>query len=614
MRHKLLLAYDYTRLALSGNALIYRRDKVMTIDYRVRESGIAVPAGVDVQILERIAELEFASEDIGWIDLGSAGEGFEFSRNFVQSIVRTARLTWLKNPIVQRGVNVKADYIFGRQVNIHAPDEAVNEVIQAFLNDTHNQTEFTAQAARIQKERELQTDGNIFFVLIPHLRTGKVRIRTIDVEEITDIITDPNDRKASWYYKREYNEQTFNYATGANESRKKTVYYRDWRNVPTIPRTVIGDAPVISGQYIYHIKVGGFSNWKFGISEIYSALDWTKAYKVFLENWSTIVAAYARFAFKVTTTGGKPGVDQAVKRLSTTQTTTQSESNPKPTTGSSFVRQAGTDIDPIRTAGATTSAEDGRRLLLMVCAAFGLPETFFGDVSVGTLATAKSLDRPTELMISNRQTLWTDIYNDILQFVLYYAVSAIDGPLRSFGDVAENEYGETIVNFDTTIDTHIDIDFPSVVERDPAQTIAALVQGATFDSKTPTIIPDQRLLARIVLSVLGEDNIDQLLETMYNEDGTPKIVNTPAVQPGAPAGTPGKPNDPANPDNPAAPGASGAGAPDVLAEAAATLRASIDQLREALYPADRRVSLGEIAPHLSTPAVPEIDIDSFMKP
>jgi len=253
-------------------------------------------------------------------------------------------------------------------------------------------------------------------------------------------------------------------------------------------------------------------------------------------------------------------------------------------------------------------------LLLMVCAAFGLPETFFGDVSVGTLATAKSLDRPTELMISNRQVLWADIYNDILQFVLYYAVSAIDGPLRAFGDVNVNEYGEPVVNFDDTLDTHIDIDFPSVVERDTTQTIAAIVQGATFDGKTPTIIPDMRLLARLVLSELGENDIDQLIEAMYNEDGTPKIINTPAVQPGGFGGQPGgAPNDPSNPANPAAPG-NAPGAPDPLAEAAATLRASIDQLREALYPADRRVALTDVLPSYDPQAPLGVDVDAFMKP
>lgn len=587
---------------------------MMTVDYRVRESGIEVPALLDLQIKERIAELEFAAEDAeGWLPLGLTDGAFEFSRGFITTITRLSRLTYVKNPIIQRGVNVKADYIFGRQVTIHAPDEDVNAVIRAFLEDSHNQTVFSSQIARIQKERELQTDGNIFFVLIPHLRTGKIRIRTLDVDEVTDIICDPDDRTAAWYYKREYTEKRFNFASGTYEDAKRIVYYRDWRNKPPIDRSVIGSNPVMGNQYIYHIKVGGFSNWKFGVPETYSAIDWAKAYRMFLENWSSIVAAYASFAFAVTTTGGKPGVTAAAKQLGTSISTSSGERNPKPVAASTFVKQEGTEIEPIRTAGATTSAEDGRRLLLMVCAAFGIPETFLGDVSVGTLATAKSLDRPTELMISNRQVLWADIYNDILQFVLYYAVSAIDGPLRGLGAIEVNEYGENVVTFDDPDIAHIDIDFPSVVESDTLQTIQAIVQGATFDGKTPTILNDARMLARMVLTALGENDIDQLLDAMYNEDGTPK--NDLAPKPAQPV--PGAPIDPNAPPAGAMPqNAPPAPSGDPLAEAAYQLRTSIDQLREALYPSSA-VPLGAVMHRdLNTreSALPLVDVDAFMKP
>lgn len=571
-------------------------------DYRIRESGMLVPAGLTVQARERIAELEFATEDLEWLALGNLENAFEFSRQFNTSITRVARLTYLKNPIVQRGVKVKADYVFGRGVNIQAKDKDVNNVIQAFLNDPRNQTEFTSQIARLDKERELQTDGNIFFVLIPHMQTGKIRIRTINADEMTDIICNPDDRKESWYYKREYTESTFNFESGQYVTEKKIAFYRDWRYKPDVDRTSIGSSPVIDGQYIYHIKVGGFSDWKFGVSELYSAIDWTKAYKIFLENWSTIVAAYARFAYKVTTTGGKPGVQAATKRLSTTVSTSAGETNPKPTTASTFVAQEGTTIDPIRTSGATTSAEDGRRLLLMVCASFGLPETFFGDVSVGTLATAKSLDRPTELMISNRQTLWTDIYKDIIDFVMFYAVSAIDGPLRAFGEVTVNEYGESVVTFDDTIDTHIDIDFPSVVESDTKTSVEAINTGAAY-------IPDDRLLTRLVLGALGENDIDTLLEAMYNEDGTPKQPKPAAAPATNPLNLLADPNATAD--------ASG----DPLAEAARQLRESVEALRASLYPSmtsragERNHSdRNHNERNHSEPELVIVDRDAFMRP
>jgi hypothetical protein len=518
----------------------------MLDNYRQNESGIYVQ-GLEHQLKERIAELELAQEDQGWLALGNAGTSFEFSRPFVTTITRLARLMYLKNPLVNRGVNVRAAYVYGRGVNIQAKDETINDVIQAFLDDDHNQTELTAHAARVAKERELQTDGNIFFVLVPHRLTGHIRIYTIDVDEVTNIITNPANRKASWYYKREWIEVETNFDTGDTKEVRKAAYYRDWRNKPDIERKRIGAIDVVEEQFVYHVKTGGFSNWKFGISEFYSAIDWAKAYKSFLENWSTIVAAYARFAFKVTTTGGKAGVAAAKTKLATTVSTTTGEHNPAPSTGANVVMQQGNDIEPIRTQGAQTSAEDGRRLLLMVAATFGLPETFFGDVSVGTLATATSLDRPTELMLTDRQTLWADIYQDILDFVLFKAVTAISGPLRTLGDVITNEYGEEDIVFNESINDRVVVTFPPIVQHSLQEQMTAITQGAAY-------IPDVRELTRMVLSALGENDVDEMIAQLY-PDGAP--VSAPAVDPNI-------------------------NAVDTLGQAAQDMRAAIEALREAL--------------------------------
>jgi hypothetical protein len=496
----------------------------MSDNYRLTASGISVPAFVSTSkprdLIERIAELETGNDDGGaWLTLG--GEDFEFSRSFVTDTAKLARIFYLKNPLIRRGCSVKADYVFGRRVSISARDELINDVVQIFLNDERNQTEFTSHAARLQKEIELQTDANIFFVLLPEPRSGRVRMRTIPADEVTEIISNPADKKESWYYKREWIEKRVNLETGQTEDAKQVAYYQDWRYAPAEPVTKIGGSNVIAGAFVYHIKTGGFSEWKFGISELYAGLSWAKAYTKFLENWATIVSAYARFAFKVTTAGGKKGMDAAKRKLSTTLGVASAETNPAPAAGASIVMQDGNDIAPIRTAGATTTAEDGRRLLLMVAATFGLPETFFGDVSVGTLATATSLDRPTELMLANRQALWADIYNDILQFVIKQAVIAPDGALRSIAQMGENEYGEAEIVFDDGVDPTLNIAFPSVVEIDPGATINAIIAGATFDGKQPSIINDPKLLARMVLVTLGVNDVDTIVNELYPEDGPP---------------------------------------------------------------------------------------------
>src|SRR5438477_4821568 len=107
--------------------------------------------------------------------------------------------------------------------------------------------------------------------------------------------------------------------------------------------------------------------------------------------------------------------------------------------------------------GATVAADDGRRLLLMVCAGTGWPETFFGDVSVGTLATARSLDRPTELRLRNRQTLWSDIIIDIAQFV-------IDKKLESTQGLKKGQ-----------VDRTINTAFPPIVQHDVKEIVDAIV-------------------------------------------------------------------------------------------------------------------------------------------
>lgn len=499
------------------------------------------PSARDRFLTERLAELEnFIAEDRDWIQLGAYNEDQQFSRQGLQAIGRIARLMYIANPLINRGVSVKADYVWGRGVNISAKDETINELVQQFLDDRYNQVELTSQPARVQKEIELQCDGNIFFAFIIEPISGRVRIRTIPVDEITEMITDPGDKKQVHYYRREWQEVSVNLETDTTETKSRIAYYPDWQYWQTHKqRATIGDHEVINVP-VYHVKVGGFSDWKFGVGEVHSALYWAKAYNKFLSNWATLMAVYARFALKITTSGGQQGRDSAKAKIGTTITGASAvDRNPPPATGSAFLRSQNeqgvtqADVDVVRTAGATTSAEDGRRLLLMVCAALGIPETFLGDVSVGTLATAKSLDRPTELAFVNRQQLWTFIHHVIIDFVIYCSAKAPKGIVATakIATIGKNEYGEDVIEWQDDVNAHVDIDFPSVVEHDLQAYIGAVKSAATLDGQTPSLLNDNRMLARMMLTALGENDIDELLDKLYplDSDGNP-IETEPQTQ------------------------------------------------------------------------------------
>jgi len=464
-------------------------------------------------LVERLTELELQLENEGWQVL-TGGMDRELSRDALRTINRLARLNWLKNPLIQRGVNVQSYYVFGQGLEISANDDEINEMVQKFLDDAKNQTELTSHQALLLKEAELTLFGNLFFVFFVNAKTGHIRVRTVPVDEIDEILCNPEDAKDPWWYKRTYEERSLN-----GKASTKTVYYRDWRYEGT-DRPTDGE---ISPAPMYHVKVGGLSDMRFGVSEVYAALDWARAYKNFLEDWSTIVRAYSRFAWQVNVQT-KAGMVAARSKLRTTVSDGVAETNPSPVTGSSFIGTPGTNIQPIRTAGATTSAEDGRRLLLMVAASAGLPESFFGDVSVGTLATARSLDRPTELKFVSRQTLWGDTLRAILYYALLQAVRAgeIKGNIISDDDGVPQLELPPAVNPDTgqmeERDLSFNVSFPPVLEHDVATTVDSIVKAATLGGSAMAGTIDERTLTRMLLTALGEDNIDALMDIIYPPD------------------------------------------------------------------------------------------------
>ncbi len=472
---------------------------------------------------ESIAELELALEDVGWIHMALMGE-LEFSRDGLRRINDLARLMYLKNPLIQRGVNVQAFYVFGQGVAIAAKHPDVNEVIQGFLDDEKNKAELTSHQARLGKEVELQLFSNLFFCFFTNARTGRVRIRTIPVAEIVDIHTNPDDKKEPWYYKRVWMQTELDTASGIAMSTSKTAYYPDWHYKPEKakrPRE-IGGNPVEWDSPVYHVKTGGLPDMLFGVSEVYAAIDWARAYKEFLENWSSLVKAYARFAWrgKAKTAAGAAAMKAKLGTTLGGQGT--SETNPPPVAASAAFMTEGMDLQPIRTAGATTSADDARRLLLMVAAATGLPETFFGDTQVGALATAKSLDRPTELKMVSRQTLWRDILSGICSYVILQAVKAN----RLTGTVVEDEEDHTESvelpidpGTGAPIDATVDVNFPPILEHDVGAVVDAIIKAATLDGKAPAgTIPDTETLARMLLTALGEPDVDGMVAHLFPED------------------------------------------------------------------------------------------------
>jgi len=474
---------------------------------------------------ERIEELELALEDINYIRLLAASEQ-EFSREGLFRITRLGRVMAIKNPLIKRGIQVHQIYTWGQGISVTTNQEEVTELLMQFWDNYENRKELTSLRALVDKQKVLHTDGNIFVVLVVNAVKGTVTIRNLPFSDIDDVITDPNDKKAVWYYVRK--------KVNASD-RTPAKVYPNWSyllkgpanlaKLPALPddaKKRLGTHEIVKDQFVYHIRKGGFADWKYAVPTVYAAIDWAKAYKEFLEDWLSIVRAYRKYAWKVTTPDSRT---QQKTRDAMANVASQPPAvgvNQLPPSmpfmpGATAVTREGNDIEPMRTSGATIGIDDGRRVLLMVCAAFGLPETYFGDVSVGTLATADSLDRPTELMFKLEQSDWISRLSDIFMAVIavaYYS-QALGGALKSILQI--DTEGNFVWNVDPQF--HLEITFPPIVVGTKTEEVSAITSAASY-------LGDPRTVQRMLLVALGEDDVDEMLESL------PEVVNDiPAFRP-----------------------------------------------------------------------------------
>lgn len=477
--------------------------------YRESPTGLMLPSSqpvsessreydLTVALLEsRIGELEMRLQEQGWMKLD--GGGREFSRETFDNLVELARVSYLKNPIINRAVEIGALYVWGQDISVTVEDEDVQAVVDRFWKDNHNV--LTGQQASRLLEVELEVTGNVFLALFPDKASGSVHVRPMPMEEIRQIVSNPEDRAEVWYYLRGWQEQP----VGGGSPVKRSAFYPDWRYRPaTKPDSIEVNQQQVEIRWetpIVHVKAGAFPHWRWGVSEVYAALDWAKAYKELLEDDATRSRALAKFAWKLSTQGGKNAVAAAKTRIGTTIGGGVGETNPPPGTGSMFIGGQGVDLDPIKIAGATLNPDHSRPARLMASAALGISDHFF-DADVGNHATASTLDRPTELRFSERRSMWVDLLGDIIQFVIDRDLEAPAGILR-FTPIEE---ARAVV-----------LAFPDLLEKSVTARVEAVVTAATLDGKEQagTIAPDT--VSRLLLSALNVDDIDGELEKLADQ-------------------------------------------------------------------------------------------------
>lgn len=458
---------------------------------------------VSGKLRETFWELELALDDRGWKRMEALAQ-YEFSRYGIQQIILASRLYFIKNPLIRRGVMLTAYYVFARGLEIHSENEAADAVIQEFL--AANEKEF-GHTGLVEKEQSRHTDGNLFFAFFSKESDGAVQVRTIDAVEIQEIITDPDDSSVEWYIRRMYSKTRLDAGTGNVVTEQVDEWYPalDFveSNAPLL--SMIAGKPVQTKTPVLHVKAGGLPKWHFGCPLVYAAIDWARAYRKLMENYCSKEEALSRFTWNMETKGGQQAIQNFQNVLTTTlgDGGTSVERNPAPNVASTFVTGPGNKLTPIPTANMISDPDIGRPVGQMAAAALDLPETMlFGRADVGNLATAESLDRPTELKFLFIQQVWREILTKILKYVVKRSSLAPSGKMKEAIKAA--------------VDIQIIVKFPAVLEHSIKDQVDAIVRAITLASTDGQAYGiDLRTGVGLLLAEFGVEKPEVILDLMF---------------------------------------------------------------------------------------------------
>lgn len=502
----------------------------------------------------------------------------EFSRWGIQQIILLSRLYYIKNPIVRRLVDVCAIYVFGQGVEISSPDPDANDAIKAFME--RNQKTL-GQCALTDLERRKDYDGNLFFAFFTNNDTGDTNVRTIDATEMQEIVTEPEDADTELFFKRQYFEKTFVTQTGMFQTAGKVAWYpslNHWQDVQDgkAPKeTDIDGREIMWDVPVHHRKCGTAGKWLFGCPRIYPMLDWAKASRKFLEHCMAVKAALAQIAMTITTKGGQQALEGVKQQLQSTVATGNSswyEQNPTAVAGSIWASGPGTQLAAFKSQGQGGDPEEVRQYKLMCCMVKGVPETFLADVSTGNLATATSLDRPTELAFMSFREEWREDLCVIVKFALRNSLKAPNGKVREAMtkrsadlkviDIREArrerkadgswKYIEAVAKKDKPSEIEITVTFPAIREGDIPALVTATVSALTLGQAQGVTGIDQKAGIVQLMTLLGIDKAEEIAEEMFPEaeyepDRTEELAAKkdqtlnppPPVAPPAPGAVPG---------------------------------------------------------------------------
>lgn len=444
-------------------------------DVKLRELAPVDELAVLIREATQSVEDMLSLEDSGWINLSGQSNDTITAADRITNL-KLSRLYAVKDPLGKQSIRLWTDYTFGTGMVWDAEDDKAKKVLESFWNAPENKSVLSTRGQRKGSDK-LLIDDEVFFAIFlgPN---GKATIRFVDPLEITEIITNPEDIEDVLYYKRTWADP---------QGQSHETIYRSYTNLKNkAGKEASGQGISATDEALIYPLTYNTTTQR-GNPLLLPALDWIKQYRRFLSSRIAVILALARFAWRTKVKGGQTAVD-AIKAK-----TEGKEIN----AGSQLLENLGSDTTPIKTeTGASNAYQDGRQIKLQVCAAVGIPEQYYGDISIGNLATAKTVELPMLKMFQSYQAIWDGAYQDIDEIVLAHNNVSPDKWYvdRDFPKITGEDVAGVAMAIKDTVSTFPQFaDSPDVQQvalmnigiDDPAEVIEALGEISTEPNDEP---------------------------------------------------------------------------------------------------------------------------------
>jgi hypothetical protein len=432
-----------------------------------------------VRIPPKLAAVVRKGDDT--ISLGSAGFSGAFRDRFIYDrqtqlieIINLCR----SNPIARRIVELSTEFVIGDGFSISSPNRRVEKILKEFwehpLNDLDTQLpEWASEAWR---------SGDLF-ILFSTDTSGRCYVRAIPAEQISEIVTAPNDYRQELYYKR----------SGLDED--------PWPSYQTY--IDLGEAP---GGFVLHFPLNRMVGAAFGESDLLPVKYWIKLYQDFLENRARLNHFRQIFTYVLQRNYASQAEKDSYVRSFAAALPRKS--------GGILALDADESLSVVSPKlDALEAEQDGLAFKRMIATGAGLPLHYLAEPEGSTRTTAEAAGTPTFKRFKARQSYLRQAVLTVLQTALEVRRGVDPGlPARA----------------------SIQVSVPDITERDNA-TLAMAVQRITqaFAPLYNARKISARELIRLVYKFLAETPPD-----LIPDETTPVQVG---------AGGPSLPGEPVEP-------------------------------------------------------------------